>query len=132
MPGYLPGALGIAAFAGIKFAGYALAAITLKAREKTIEASVVKIAGARISLGFVLGPFATIFSAYLLNGMFSKSEMKYVDYSTYGLLVIARIFIWAVVLFFSLEKHRSKDPSFGCIRRLAQSGLTYSTCRVSP
>jgi hypothetical protein len=54
---------------------------------------VVKIAGARISLGFVLGP-------------------------TYGLLVIACIFIWAVVLFFSLEKHRSKDPSFGCIRRL--------------
>jgi hypothetical protein len=59
-------------------------AITLKAREKTIEASAVKIAGTRISLGFVRGPFATIFSAYLLNEMFSKSEMKYVDYSTYA------------------------------------------------
>jgi hypothetical protein len=132
LPGYLPGALGITAFAAIKFGGYSLAAITLKAREKTIDASVVRIAGARTLLGFVLGPFATIGSAYLLDAMVSRSEAKYVDYSVYGLLVIARIFIWALVLFFSLEKHRSKDPSFGCIRWLAQSGPVYSTCRVSP
>jgi hypothetical protein len=42
MGGYFSGPLGIAAFAGIKFAGYAAAALALKKIEPVVTASALK------------------------------------------------------------------------------------------
>jgi len=55
MGGYFPGPLGLAAAAGVKFAGYAAAAVALKKIEPVISASAMKIAGIRTGLGIVLG-----------------------------------------------------------------------------
>jgi hypothetical protein len=51
----IPGALGFAAFAGVKFTGYLLAGIGLKRLHTTIAASVISIAAIRTGLGILLG-----------------------------------------------------------------------------
>ena len=119
MPGTIPGILGAAAFAGIKFVGYSVAASGLKKYKPTITASATKIAAARTGLGFVLGPPATLLVVYLIGLIFfpsgnssssssSSSQMP----ALYGLLFIVRIFVWAFVLFLFTRKAPLPKSSF--------------------
>jgi len=100
MPGTIPGPLGLVAFAGIKFVGYSLAASALKKFEPTIVASATKIAAVRTGLGFILGPPATFLGLFLSSAVIFRSGY-YSTFNTvaYGVLFIARIFIWALLLF---------------------------------
>ena len=105
MPGTIPGPLGLFAFAGIKFVGYSLAASALKKFEPTIVASATKIAAARTGLGFILGPPATLVGLFLSSAVIFRSGYSaFQDKVTYGVLFIARIFIWALLLFLFTKK----------------------------
>lgn len=105
MPGTLPGFLGVATFGGIKFVGHSLAASGLKKYEPTIAASAAKIAGARTGFGIVLGPPATLFGGYRTEAVFFRSGYSHFqNVAIYGVLFLARIFIWALVLFLFTRK----------------------------
>jgi hypothetical protein len=119
VPGTLPGYLGIAAFGGIKFAGYSLAALGLKQFEPTIASSAVKIAAVRTGLGVVLGPLATILVVYLTDLIFFHSGNSPTSSSPdwqmaliYGSLFVVRIFVWAFVLFLFTRKAPLSGSSF--------------------
>ena len=105
MPGTIPGPLGLVAFAGIKFVGYALAASALKNFEPTIVASATKIAAVRTGLGFILGPPATFIGLVLSSAVISRSaNSPFQNTVTYGVLFVGRIFIWALLLFLFTKK----------------------------
>ena len=105
MPGTIPGILGVAAFGGIKFVGYSLAVSGLKKVEPTILSSATVIAGWRTGLGFVLGPVATISGVLLADALLAGHKfLRYENYVIYGILVIARIFIWALLLYIFTRK----------------------------
>jgi hypothetical protein len=105
VPGTLPGFLGVAAFAGIKFVGYSLAVSGVKHFEPTIVASATKIAAVRTGIGFVLGPPATFLGAYFTEALFFRSGYSpFQNVAVYGVLFIARIFIWALVLYLFTKK----------------------------
>jgi hypothetical protein len=105
VPGTIPGPLGLVAFAGIKFVGYSLATSALKKFEPTIVASATKIAAVRTGLGFVLGPPATFLGMLLSSGVIFRSGYSpFQDVVTYGFLFIARIFIWALLLYLFTKK----------------------------
>src|SRR5262249_15559250 len=95
MGGYFPGPLGIAAAAGFKFAGYAVAAVALRKIEPVISASVVKIAALRTILGIALGFPATLIGVFLL----STVHPKLTGVEGYLLLAGVRAVIWALLLF---------------------------------
>ena len=105
MPGTLPGPLGVVAFAGIKFVGYSLCLSALKKFEPTIVASATQIAAVRTGLGFILGPPATMLGIFLSSAVFSRSGYSpFQNVGTYTVLFIARIFIWALLLFLFTRK----------------------------
>jgi hypothetical protein len=113
VPGTLPGYLGVAAFAGIKFVGYSLAVSSVKHFEPTMVASATKVAAVRTGLGFVLGPPATLLGAYLTGAMFFRSRYSpFQNAAVYGVLFIARIFIWALVLYLFTKKAPLPGSSF--------------------
>jgi len=89
VPGTLPGYLGVAAFAGVKFAGYSLAASGVKPFEPALVAIATKVAAARTGLGFVWGPPATLLGAYLTEAMFFGSGYSpFENAAVYGVLFI--------------------------------------------
>lgn len=105
MPGTLPGLPGLFAFAGIKFVGYSLAASALKKYEPTILSSATAIAAARTALGFVLGPPATLLGAFLAGVLLFRDHYSPLQNSAiYGFLFLARIFIWALLLYIFTRK----------------------------
>jgi hypothetical protein len=105
MGAIIPGPLGLIAFAGIKFVGYSFAASALKKFEPTIVAPATKIAAARTGLGFVLGPPATLLGFFLASTVFfSSAYSPFRDSAFYGVLFVARIFIWALLLFLFTKK----------------------------
>ncbi|HYL83863.1 MAG TPA: hypothetical protein VE263_06495 [Candidatus Angelobacter sp.] len=105
MPGTIPGPLGLFAFVGIKFVGYSLAASALKHFEPTIVASATKIAGVGTGLGFLLGPPATFIGLFLSSAVIFRSGYSpFRNTVTYGILFIARISIWALLLFLFTKK----------------------------
>ena len=111
MPGTLPGYLGVAAFAGIKFVGYSLAVSGLKKLEPIIASTASKIAAVRTGLGILLGPLATLLIVFLISLIFIRPDTSpnSPDWSLqmpgiYGLLFIVRVFVWAFVLFLFTNK----------------------------
>jgi hypothetical protein len=111
VPGTLPGYLGVAAFAGIKFVGYSLAVSGLKKLELTIASTATKIAAVRTGLGVLLGPPATLLMVFLIGLIFihpdaspSSPNWSFQMPEIYGLLFIVRIFVWAFVLFLFTNK----------------------------
>ena len=106
MPGTIPGGLGLAAFAGIKFVGYSLALSALKKREPTITARPMTIAAVRTVLGAILGPLATMLILFLIGLVIIHPDAPpgWVSWSLdlpaiYGMLFVIRICVWALVLF---------------------------------
>jgi hypothetical protein len=105
MPGSIPGFLGITAFAGIKFLGYSIALSGLKKLQPTITSAAIKIAAARTGLGFVLGPPATFVGLFLTDRVLIHSvNSRAHEIGIYGALFVARIFIWALILFLFTKK----------------------------
>jgi hypothetical protein len=119
VPGTLPGFLGVAAFAGIKFVGYSLAVSGLKKFEPAIVSSATKIAAVRTGLGVVLGPLATLLILFLIGLIFFRSSNLSASPNSpfqmpalYGLLFVVRIFVWAFVLFLFTNKAPLPRSSF--------------------
>ncbi|HEY2460960.1 MAG TPA: hypothetical protein VGI16_09135 [Candidatus Acidoferrum sp.] len=113
MPGSIPGFLGVTAFAAIKFTGYSLAVFGLKKLQPAITTAAMKIAAARTALGFVLGPPATIFGLFLAGRIFANTVNSPIrDVPIYSVLFIARILIWALILFLFTKKSPLPRPSF--------------------
>jgi hypothetical protein len=105
LPGTLPGPLGIAAFAGIKFAGYWFAVSAVKHFETAMVASAVKVAAVRTVRGFVLGPPVALAGVLLAETLFFRSRFSSFEaLATYSALSIARIFIWALLLYLFTRK----------------------------
>jgi hypothetical protein len=95
--GYFPGPVGIATFVGIKFAGYALAALAIKKLEPTISASAPKIAAARTGLGIVLGIPCTLVGVMVTSELIRKAGES--NLALYSVLFLVRVFVWAFLLF---------------------------------
>jgi hypothetical protein len=111
VPEPLPGYLGVAAFAGIKFVGYSLAVSRLKKLEPAIAATATKIAALRTGLGVLLGPLLTLLIVFLISFIFMRPDTSpsspYWSVQMpeiYGLLFIVRIFAWAFVPFLFTSK----------------------------
>ena len=106
MPG-LPGLLGVAAFGGIKFVGYSVAAFGLKKLEPAISARAMTIGAVRTGFGIVLGPLATMLLVFLVGMVVMHPDVRPGSYQDrlldlpeiYVLLFAIRIFVWAAVLF---------------------------------
>jgi len=111
LPGTIPGVLGVAAFGGIKFAGYSLAVSGLKKVEPIVSASAMKVAAVRTGFGIVLGPLISILFVYLLGFIVSRFDPSSPLLHSgspmpvlYGILFFVRIFVWALVLFLFTRK----------------------------
>jgi len=124
MGGYFPGPVGFAAIVGVKFGGYALAAIALKKLQPTITSSALKIAAARTGLGIVLGPPVTLLGGMILGLLLAgigRDIPSYLDYVF--LLWPLRILIWAIVLhMFTKQADLSASKLWG----YAALGATWS------
>jgi hypothetical protein len=94
MGGYFPGPAGVAAFAAIKFAGYAAGAWVLKKVEPAVTMNELKIAGLRTGLGILLGIPASVVGVMLVSSLVPKAG----DVELYPVLAIVRIGIWALLL----------------------------------
>ncbi len=119
MPGTLPGYLGVAAFAGIKFVGYSLAVSGLKKLEPAIASTATKIAAVRTGLGVLLGPLLTLVIVFLISLIFIRPDTSpsSPNWSVqmpeiYGLLFLVRIFVWAFVLFLCTNKSPQPKSKF--------------------
>ena len=99
MGGYVPGPVGVAAFVGVKFGGYVLAGIALKKLQPTINASAVKIAGARTGLGILLGPPMTLLGALLMGLLVPQTSSNVPAYGSYVSLLLVRVLVWAFIIF---------------------------------
>jgi hypothetical protein len=97
--GYFPGPVGVAAFVGVKFGGYVLAGIALKKLQPTINASAIKIAGARTGLGIVLGPPMTLLGALLIGLLVPETSSHVPTYGAYVFLHLVRVLVWAFTIF---------------------------------
>jgi len=103
MPGAIPGLPGFAAFAGLKFGGYVVAGVVLNKLQPAIQTTALKIAAARTAFGIVLGPLFSLGFLGLLFVLFPdpyKGPPDYVIYSYYPLLVILRLLVWALIIYF--------------------------------
>lgn len=99
-----PGPAGVAVFVGIKFTGYFVAAKGLKWLEPAITAGAAKIAGARTGLGLLLGPPFTFLVGFGTSSFFVRFAPYNSFYAFYASLVIARILVWAAVLYLFARK----------------------------
>jgi len=99
-----PGPVGVAVFAGIKFTGYLFAAKALKALQPAITAGAAKIAGTRTGLGLLLGPPFTFLIGFGTSSFFVRFAPHNSFYAFYASLVIARILIWAAVIYLFARK----------------------------
>jgi hypothetical protein len=111
VPGTLPGYLGEAAFAGVKFVGYSLAVSGRKKLEPVIASTRTKIAAVRTGLGVLRGPLATRLLVFLISLVFVRRDTSpnSPNWSLqmpeiYSLFFIVRIFVWAFVLFLFTNK----------------------------
>ncbi len=99
MPGSIPGIPGLMAFGGVKFAGYCLASFALKKAQPAIEASTLKIAGARTGFGILIGPPLTIALTYALANLSPRSNSDLALFGIYAFVYLLRILIWALVIY---------------------------------
>ncbi|HET8925382.1 MAG TPA: hypothetical protein VFN26_20535 [Candidatus Acidoferrum sp.] len=104
MGAIIPGPAGVAVFVGIKFTGYFFAVKGLKLLQPVITAGAAKIAGMRTAVGLVLGAPLT----FLIGFGTSALSIRLADYNSffafYASLVIARILIWALVIYWFARK----------------------------
>jgi hypothetical protein len=98
VPGHIPGPLGYAAFAGVKFGGYVIAGVVLKKLVPAITAGAVKIAAARTGLGLVIGPLVTFGMAALMFHFNRNASDASSLWPLYGFLFVIRVVIWAGVI----------------------------------
>jgi hypothetical protein len=101
--GLFPGPVGLAAFVGVKFGGYALAGIALKKLQPTITASAIKIAAARTGLGILLGPPMTLLGAFLM-GLLFRSGSDAPIYGSYVFLFLVRVLVWALIILIFVDR----------------------------
>lgn len=96
----IPGPLGFAVFAGVKFTGYMLARIALKKLHTTITASVIKIAAVRTGLGLALGLPISLCGLFLLEHFMPKdaTTADMPPYLLYFGLASIRVFVWLLVV----------------------------------
>jgi hypothetical protein len=99
-----PGPVGVAVFTGIKFTGYFFAAKGLKVLQPAITAGAAKIAGARTGLGLLLGPPATFLIGFGAPKWIAPFLPNNSFYPFYASLVLARILIWALVIYLFARK----------------------------
>jgi hypothetical protein len=99
MPGAIPGPVGFATFAAVKFGGYILAGVVLKKCEPLIAASSAKIAATRTGLGILLGPAMVAAAAFLANPFMRNQQSNPIDQLFYPFLFTMRFFVWLLVIF---------------------------------
>jgi hypothetical protein len=108
--GLFPGPVGLAAFVGVKFGGYALAGIALKKLQPTITASAVKIAAARTGLGILLGPPMTLLGAFLMGLLFRPGSDAPI-YGSYVFLFLVRVLVWALIILIFTDRSVIPRPT---------------------
>jgi hypothetical protein len=101
MPGMIPGPIGFAAFAGVKFAGYTLAGTILRRTYPAETASAVKIAATRTVLGLALGIAHVAFWGWFFG--------RNVDAKVQGTafivgLVILRLMLWSAIIWLFCDR----------------------------
>ena len=104
MPAF-PGPAAFAAFVGVKFGGYILAATALKKAEPAITTSSLRVAATRTGLGILFGPPITFAMIFALNH-FANPNVDSSLLVLYPFLFSLRVFIWALVIFIFFETLR--------------------------
>jgi hypothetical protein len=100
----IPGPVGLAVYAGVKFTEYVLAAKALKVLQPAIAAGAAKIAGLRTGLGLVLGPIATVSIGFAASRVLTHLPTNNSFYPFYVCLFTSRVLIWALVIFLFARK----------------------------
>ena len=98
MPGSIPGPVGFAAFAAVKFGGYVLAGMALKKLQPVITASVYKIAAVRTGLGIIIGPLFTVAALFLAEHLIQDPRSRLPDRLFYPVLFVMRFLVWILVI----------------------------------
>jgi hypothetical protein len=98
VPGYIPGSMGFAAFAGVKFGGYILVGLALKKLQPAVTANVYKIAAVKTGLGVVIGPFFVLEGLFVANHFNVDPRSTLPDPLFYPILVAMRFFVWLLVI----------------------------------
>jgi len=110
VPGSIPGPVGFAAFAAVKFGGYVVAGAVLRKWQPSITASPYKIAAVRTGLGIVIGPLLTIAALALADHFFPDQATNPMGRLFYPLLAVMRFFVWMLVIFL-FTKHLNLSAS---------------------
>jgi hypothetical protein len=110
MPAF-PGPAAFAAFVGVKFGGYILAATALKKAEPAITASSLRVAATRTGLGILFGPPITFAMIFALNH-FANPNVDSSLLVLYPFLFSLRVFIWALVIFIFSKRFEVTDSKF--------------------
>jgi hypothetical protein len=96
---HIPGLLGFAAFVVVKFAGYMLAGMLLKHFHPEMQRKPWQIATMRTVLGVIFGPIL----ALLVIPYIDDHVPRFDSWMAYFLMVILRLFVWSVVVFWALR-----------------------------
>jgi hypothetical protein len=98
VPGTIPGPVGFAAFAAVKFGGYVLAGVALKKLQPVITASAYKIAAVRTGLGIVIGPLFTVALLFSAEHLIRDPRSRLADHLFYPVLFLMRFLVWILVI----------------------------------
>jgi hypothetical protein len=116
-----PGAIGFAAFTGVKFVGYTIAALTLKKAFSPADSNVFKVGLARTGIGLVAGTFFG--GLWIL--LFTRFENRWPEWMAasvfFGLLIPIRLAEWSLLIHFYFDRgllQRAKDLKFATLGSL--------------
>jgi hypothetical protein len=125
MPGSLPGPLGLAAFSGVKLAGYTLAGVVLRRAYPATRARALTIGLTRAAVGLAVGLLHLVLWANILGRYLSD---RYVLPVFFLGLFILRMIIWTFVIWFFCDRSfldRSRERP-GRVVGFAMAGTAFS------
>ncbi|HWX55432.1 MAG TPA: hypothetical protein VN176_12645 [Verrucomicrobiae bacterium] len=122
MPGSIPGPLGAAAFAGVKFCGYTVAGAALRRIYPATRSWAITIGTTRLLLGLVIGIAHLALWGTILTTL-HKPDGFAVPWFFSGLLVL-RFVIWMATIWFFCDR-RWERPKQTLAWAAAGTGLSF-------
>jgi hypothetical protein len=112
------GPMGFAAFTGVKFVGYTLAALALKKAFARTDANVFQVGLARTGIGLVVGTLFGGAAILLASSAHTDSGYNLVSVLFFALLIPIRLGEWSLLIHFFFDRgliKRAKDLRYAAL-----------------